>query len=138
MNSPSEEVKAKSVVWIIDPQQWPRAYLRALLLEQGFDVIGFIELGEVLTALKNPHSLKPRVIVLELQGLSPSEDQRHTLSQITIPIVGIAGAVERNQEWIGKIKWAALIERPATIGQVADTIKKLTDDGLVKSPCLSS
>jgi hypothetical protein len=125
MDSPPDEIKTEPVVWIVDSEQWPRAYLRALLLEQGFDALGFIELSEAMAALNDPHDLKPRVIVLELHDLSPTEDERHTLSQINIPMVGIAGSVERNQEWIREVKWATLIERPVTIGQIADTIKKL-------------
>jgi hypothetical protein len=39
-------------------------------------------------------------------------------------MVGLAGAVEMSQEWIGKIQWAALIRRPNTIGQVVETIER--------------
>ena len=125
MDSPPDEIETKPVVWIVDSEQWPRAYLRALLLERGFDAIGFIELGEAFAAIDRPHYPLPRIIVLDLHGLSLREDEQDTLAQIKIPIVGIAGAVELDQEWVRKVNWAALIQRPATIGQIADTIEKL-------------
>ena len=40
------QIETKPVVWIIDWEQWPRANLRALLLDRGFDAIGFRELEE--------------------------------------------------------------------------------------------
>ena len=31
-----------SVVWIIDVDQWPRAMLRAELIERGYDAVGYV------------------------------------------------------------------------------------------------
>ena len=42
-------------------------------------------------------------------------------------MIALAGAVELNQEWIKRVKWAALIQRPVSIGQVADAIEKLVE-----------
>ena len=123
MDSPLDETKP--VIWIVDREQWPRANLRALLLDQGFDALGFIELDGALAALKDPHYPKPFIVVLELHGLSPTEKELGTLTRLSIPMVGLAGAVEMSQEWIQNVQWAALIQRPNTIGQVVDTIEKL-------------
>ena len=127
MDSPLDEIETKPVVWIIDSQQWPRANLRALLIDRGFDAIGFIDLHQALAALNEPDYPKPRVIVVELHDLSPTEEELETLAHLPIPVIALAGAVEMNQEWIKKVKWAAMIQRPVSIGQVADAIEKLME-----------
>jgi FixJ family two-component response regulator len=124
MGSPLDEM-AKPVVWIIDSQQWPRANLRALLIERGFDAIGFIELHQALATLNEPDYPKPRILVVELHDLSPTEEELERLARLPMPIIALAGALELNQEWIKRVKWAALIQRPMSIGQVADAIEKL-------------
>ena len=118
-------IEAKPVVWIIDSQQWPRANLRALLLDRGFEAIGFIELHQALASLKDPRSQKPHIILLELHDLLPTEEELDTMIHLNIPLVGVAGAVEMGQPWMKKIKWAALIQRPVMIGQVVDAIEGL-------------
>ena len=118
----------KPVVWIIDREQWPRANLRALLLDRGFDAVGFEEIDGALAALKDLHQPKPCIIVLELNALSPSEEELDALGCLSVPVVAIAGAMEMNQDWIGKIKWAALIKRPITIGHIADKVETLVRD----------
>jgi hypothetical protein len=123
---PFDEIGMKPVVWIVDSQQWPRAYLRALLLERGFDGIGFMELDHALAALNAPHYPKPHVIMLELHAMAPTKEELDALIYLRIPMVALAGAVELSEEWIKKVQWAALIQRPVTIGQVADVIEKLT------------
>jgi len=123
MDSPVDETKP--VIWIVDREQWPRANLRALLLDQGFGALGLIELDGALAALKGPYYPKPFIVVLELHGLSPTEEEVDALTRLSIPMVGLAGAVEMSQEWIRKIQWVALIQRPKTIGRVVDTIDKL-------------
>ncbi len=120
-------IETKPVVWIIDPQQWPRANLRALLIDRGFDAVGFMELERALTALNDPDHSKPDIIVLELSDFSPKEEQLETLARLPIPLIALGGSVECNQMWINKVKWISVIRRPVTIGQVAETIEKLLD-----------
>lgn len=115
----------KPVIWIVDRQQWPRANLRALLIDRGFDATGFVDLPQALTALKGGYYSRPDVLVLELHDLSPTEEELETLPRLSIPLIALVGAVELNQEWIERIRWTAVIRRPVTIGQVAETIEKL-------------
>ena len=115
----------KPVIWIIDSQQWPRAYLRAELIERGFEAVGFIELAHALAALHHPYSAKPCLIVLELRGLSHKHDELDTLAHVAIPIIALGGAVELNAEWVKQFKWAAVLQRPFTIGNVADVVEEL-------------
>jgi hypothetical protein len=115
----------KPIVWIVDCEQWPRANLRALLIDRGFDAIGFMELDQALERLIHPHYPKPHVIVIELHALTPTDKELNVLTHLHIPMVALAGAMETSQEWVGKVKWAVLIRRPITIGQVADAIETL-------------
>ena len=122
------EMEPKPVVWIIDGEQRPRANLRALLLDRGFDAVGFEEIGGGMVTLKEAHLRKPRIIVLELHALSPSEEELNALAHLSVPIVALAGAVELTQQWVKDFNWAALIQRPVTIGQIADTVEKFIKD----------
>ena len=40
--------KKEPAVWVIDSEQWPRACLRAELIERGYDAYGFISIGDAL------------------------------------------------------------------------------------------
>ena len=127
MDSPLGETETKPVVWIIDSQQWPRANLRALLIDRGFDAIAFVDLEHALAVLDQPDYSKPHIVVIEIQGLSPTKEELNSLIRLCIPMVALAGAVEMNQEWTKQVKWTALIQRPMTLGQVADSIEKLME-----------
>ena len=113
----------KKLIWIVDAQQWPRAYLRGLLIERGLDAVGFIDLPGALIELRNPRSVKPHLIVIELRGLTPAEDEVEALVLADIPLIGIAGAMEANEEWVKRVRWSEIFRRPMTIGEIADKIK---------------
>ena len=115
----------RPIVWIVDSQQWPRTYLRAELIERGFDAVGFTDLEQALTALYDPHSPTPRMIVLELRGLSLKREDLNTLTRAGIPMIALGGALELNHEFVKEVKWAALLRRPFTIGNVADLVGEL-------------
>lgn len=119
-----KRIPAKPAIWIVDSQQWPRAYLRAELIERGFEVTGFVELGEALVAFNDPEYVTPRLIVLELQGQSITKSDLETLSHFGIPAVALGGAAELSDERIKSFKWAALMQRPFTIGRVADVVEE--------------
>jgi hypothetical protein len=114
------------VIWIIDSQQWPRAYLRAELIERGFEAIGFIELADALAALLHPAYVQPRLIILELRDQSIGRDELNILAGLGVPIMALGGTVELNAEWIKQFHWAAVLQRPFTIGQIADLVATLT------------
>lgn len=113
------------VVWIIDGQQWPRALLRAELIERGFDAVGFVRVESALTALQRLFIPRPQVIVLELCDLSMAEDQAVRLASVGIPVIVLGGAVELNRESIKGLKWTAMLKRPVTLGRVADVVERL-------------
>ena len=115
----------KKLIWIVDAEQWPRAYLRGLLIERGLDAVGFIDLPGALSELRNPRSVKPHLIVIELRGLTPAEDEIEALILAGIPLIGIAGAMEINEEWVKKVRWSEIFRRPMTIDEIAGKIKAL-------------
>ena len=120
-----DQTATRPSIWIIDRQQWPRAYLRAELIERGFDAIGFIEISEVMAALDDPNYLRPRLIVLELYGLSLTQRELDTLAHAGIPMIALGGSLELNEEWVRNFKWKAVIRRPFTIGRVVDILEEL-------------
>lgn len=115
----------KPVIWIIDSQQWPRANLRAELIERDFEAVGFSEFAHALAALYDSHSVKPRIIVLELVGLPVKKDELDVLTRTGIPVILLGGATELNGPLIRESKWAAVLQRPFTIGKVADLAEEL-------------
>jgi hypothetical protein len=119
----NKRITAKPIIWIIDRQQWPRASLRAELIERGFDVIGFVELTTAVAALYDPDYVTPLLVILELQGQWVKKDELDTFTRTRIPVVVLGGAVELNQPLIKEFKWEAVIRRPFTLGNIADVVE---------------
>ena len=101
-----------SVVWIIDAEQWPRALLRAELIERGFDAVGYVSVADA-----SP-SRVPDVIVVDLRHVAREEVAQ--LFELGVPVIGIASAPE--PEWLHEFKWGALLRRPISIGEIAGTV----------------
>ncbi len=116
----------KPLIWIVDCDQWPRAALRAELIERGYDAIGYFLLEEALALLRgSPSQAKPRAIVLELRGQEISREALQELAQSSVPAIMLGGTVELNDPLIQMHKWAAVRGRPITLGEVADLIQNL-------------
>ena len=127
-----EKIVLKPIIWIVDYQQWPRAYLRAELTERGFDAVGFMDLSQALIGLIDPNYRNPQAIVLELFDLFLTEKELGHLADTGIPVVVLGGAVELNEDLVREYKWAAVIQRPFTIGRVADVVVEVVADQLKK------
>src|SRR5437867_11509825 len=107
--------EAVSVVWVIDPEQWPRALLRAELIERGFDAVGYLTVTDALSHLA---ARFPDLIVVDLRDVS--RDEVAQLFEVGVPIIGIAGIPEPT--WRSEFKWGALLRRPISIGEIADKV----------------
>lgn len=118
------EDQKKAVIWIVDNQQWPRSNIRAELMERGFEVIGFTNPRHAVTAYKNRLYERPKIIILELVGLDADDDEISALRCIGVPAIVLGGAVELNRERVKNSEWAAILQRPFTIGKVADMVDK--------------
>jgi hypothetical protein len=109
-------------VWIVDSEQWPRAGLRAELIERGCDAIGYATLVEAAALLKYSGAPRPRVIVLELRDQELRREHLELLASSGIPIVLLGGAIELNHPILHKFNFASVIRRPFTLGAVANDV----------------
>ncbi|MCF6157322.1 MAG: hypothetical protein E3K32_01845 [wastewater metagenome] len=114
----------KPVIWIINNQHWPRALLRAELIERGFDAVGYINIAHALWAYRHPLIEKPNMIVLELRDLTLKRNELELLFQIGVPIIALGGTAEFNERLIGEFTWTAMMRRPFTIGAIADVVEE--------------
>src|SRR5947209_20330994 len=103
------------IVWIIDSEQWPRALLRAELIELGFDAPGFLTLGDAFAA--GPSRL-PDVIVVEARGQALTPERVARLFDLRVPVLLIGGALELNEPWLRHFPWAAILQRPISLGAI--------------------
>ena len=116
---------AEPIVWIIDSEHWPRAGLRAELIERGCEAIGFTAIVEAVITLQFLAGPKPHVIVLELREQDLGRELLSALAGTGIPIVVLGGAMELNEPVIREFDWAAVIKRPFTLGAVTDKVIEL-------------
>ena len=104
------------VVWIIDVEHWPRAMLRAELIERGFDAVGYETVRDAIESLP---LRPPGAIVVELRGQPINMVER--LLGIGVPVIVIAGTPEIND--LPEGGWAAVMRRPVSLGDIANTVK---------------
>ncbi len=119
-------VSAAPLIWIVDAEQWPRAALCAELIERGYDVVGYLGLGEPLALLRAPQPrVKPRAIVLDLRGQTIGADALEELSCSEIPLILLGGVPDINEPALRLFKPAVLLKRPIMLGEIADTLQKV-------------
>lgn len=99
-------------VWIIDSEQWPRALLRAELIERGFDAVGYVRVADAVPARF------PDAIVVELRDVDRGEVAQ--LFQLGVPVIGIASTPE--PDWLEDFPWSRLFYRPVSLGEIADAL----------------
>lgn len=114
----------KPRVWLIDSQQWPRACLRAELLERGWDAVGFQTVSQALAAIGSINIAKPEVVVIEFMGSPPMDLEMEALMRHGIPTIVLGGHVELNRDAVSRHDWAAVLQRPFTIGEAADAVQR--------------
>jgi DNA-binding response OmpR family regulator len=105
-------VGTPKVVWIIDSEQWPRALLRAELIELGFDAVGYLTVEDALAAFPRRF---PDLIVIDLSG--QPRDAVAKLLEIGVPVIAIAGAQEAVDQ-----PFIAVMRRPVSLGEIADRV----------------
>ena len=106
------------VIWIIDVEQWPRALLRAELIERGFDAVGYVTVRDAIDSLPER---RPDAIVVELRGQPIPLVER--LPGIGVPVVIIGGAPDIND--LPEGEWASVMRRPVSLGEIADRVATL-------------
>jgi hypothetical protein len=118
------ESEAPARVWIVGADHWPRAYLRAELIERGYDAVGFEDVADALFELARGPAPRPRLVVVDLHEPSPAETLVAALFRLGVPVVGVAGATGTAADHAGGRPWAALLRRPVTIGAIADVVER--------------
>src|ERR1051326_3546336 len=116
--------KKQPVLWIIDNEQWPRACLRAELIERGYDAYGFMKIRDALEWFKQPASPRAESIVLELRGQNLTKQFLEALHSLDVPIIVLGGNAELNDPLIKEQKWDAVLKRPISLGRIADIIQQ--------------
>src|SRR5262245_9037345 len=123
--SVTRRAKKEPVLWVVDREQWPRACLRAELIERGYDPYGFILLNDALDYLSNGRSPKPEVLILELRGQNLTNHSLQILQDLAIPTIVLGGSTELNDPLVQSRKWNVVFRRPFSLGEVADIVERL-------------
>jgi DNA-binding NtrC family response regulator len=114
------------VLWIIDSEQWPRACLRAELLERGFNPYGFISIRHALNSVsRRPEPPRPELVILELREQDLAPELIEAVRNLQIPTIVLGGSLELNERAIQQHKWEAVLKRPVSLGKIADLVEKL-------------
>jgi len=114
----------KPLVWIIDNNHWERANIRAVLIERGCEVEGFTSIFHAVVMYYRGTVEKPSAIVLEVRNLPYQSRELEELARIGAPIALLTGVYE-DGDLVDELKWAAILRRPFTIGQVVSTVEGL-------------
>jgi DNA-binding NtrC family response regulator len=109
-------------VWIVDCEQWPRACLRAELIERGYDVRGFVTIESALNALKR--APEPHMLILELRFQPMDRRNIEALGNLKFPIILIGGTVELNNPLLQLRRWERVLKRPVSLGHISDVVEK--------------
>lgn len=110
-----------ATIWIIDAEHWPRALLRAELIERGCDAVGYETVRDAIDSLP---WRRPDAIVIDLRGQPIPVVER--LLKLNVPVIVIGGAPEIHDLPDGG--WAAVMRRPVSIGEIADKVSGLCAD----------
>jgi DNA-binding NtrC family response regulator len=111
-------------VWIVDSDHWPRACLRAELIERGYDAEGFVEVTDLLSRLSRS-AVRPALVVVDLRGQELKEPDLVALLAARIPVLAIGGSTEAEEERRRTRGWAKFLQRPLTLGEIADEVGRL-------------
>ena len=85
---PSERKRrtmAEVPIWIVGADHWPRALLRAELIERGYDATGFVTLEEAVRRLMLPPARRPALLVLDRRDQVVDERTSALLSRARRP-----------------------------------------------------
>jgi hypothetical protein len=124
MASSDPESDAGPRIWVVDADHWPRAYLRAELIEHGYDTTGFETLRDAVARLVLAPTLPPAAMVVDLRGQRFDERLRAFLFAQSIPVIVIrgAGVAPGSPSLSPRMQ---VLRRPLTIGAIAEAVARL-------------
>jgi DNA-binding NtrC family response regulator len=126
-DDPSASEKPR--VWIVNADHWPRAYLRAELIERGYDATGFENLKDAVIRLLAARSRRPALLVIDLheQAIDDENILGRALLRERLPVLAVADAISSNS--VPHDVLVERLQRPLTIGAVADAVDRLMGKG---------
>jgi DNA-binding response OmpR family regulator len=119
-NDPSPSEKPR--IWTVDADHWPRAYLRAELIERGYDATGFETLKDAVIRLLVARSRRPALLVIDLHGQVIDDKLARVLLRERLPVIAVTDATSSEIAPGGAV--VELLRRPLTIGAVADAVDR--------------
>ena len=109
-------------IWIVNADHWPRAYLRAELIERGYHATGFETLRQAAVRLTSPGSARPALLVLDLHEQGSDEAGRALFVRHGVPLLIVAPA--RYQDDEDSAPLVEILRRPVAIGDIADAVDR--------------
>lgn len=106
----------------MDADHWPRAYLRAELIERGYDATGFETLKDAVIRLLVVRARRPALVVIDLHGQVIDDKLAGVLVRERVPVIAVADATSSDIAARGAV--VELLRRPLTIGAVADAVDR--------------
>jgi hypothetical protein len=116
-------VANEPLIWIVDAEQWPRAYLRAELIERGYDAVGFVKLAHALAKLARAGQPRPLALVIDVGGQGVTRGQLELVARKRIPLLLTGGSVDLAAPALASAGAAAVLPRPVTLGTIADAVE---------------
>jgi DNA-binding response OmpR family regulator len=112
-------------VWIVNADHWPRAYLRAELIERGYDATGFEDLQDVVIRL-GLRAPRPELLVVEAPTGELPMGLRQFLAAQNVPVLAVVAAGAETRALDLDIE---PLRRPLTIGAIADAVERRVPRG---------
>ena len=109
----------------MDADQWPRAYLRAELIERGYDAIGFTTMDAMLARLGRRAVDPPRVVVISVEGQGLTPPRLAALARHPAKLVLTGGATALAAPEVRAAAADRVLPRPVTLGELADAVERL-------------
>jgi hypothetical protein len=110
-------------VWIVDAEHWPRAFLRAELIERGYDATGFATLEDAVRQLRLTRDRRPALLVLDRREQIMDERTSELLRLADIPVLAVADLGHPDGEPVAPL--VEVLHRPLTIGDIATAVDRL-------------
>jgi hypothetical protein len=125
-------------VWTVGAEHWPRALLRAELIERGWEAMGFASLPDLLARLvleraRRSGGALPSLMLIDLQSQGATDAQLDALFGAGVPLVAVGGATEWADERLARRPWSARLRRPVTLGAIAEAIAVVARRGATPS-----
>ena len=118
-------VDDQPLIWIVDAEQWPRAYLRAELIERGYDAVGFVKLADALAKLARAGQPRPAALVIDVGGQRVTARQLELVARKRVPLLLTGGAVDLGAPELAGAAASVVLPRPVTLGTIADAVERL-------------